>query len=84
MLALSEEGKALALEPHRRAQANDARLSEGVHEEEEPSSPPFSPRQRPTTRRDNIERTTTANYAGMPNMFRLKVLSRVVDVPGVI
>ena len=34
MLALSEEGKALALEPHRRAQANDAGLSEGVSEEE--------------------------------------------------
>ena len=34
MLALSEEGKALALELHRRAQANDAGLSEGVSEEE--------------------------------------------------
>ena len=34
MLALSEEGKALALELHRRAQANDAGLLEGVSEEE--------------------------------------------------
>ena len=34
MLALSEEGKALALELHRRAQANDTGLSEGVSEEE--------------------------------------------------
>ena len=33
-LALTEEGKALALELHRRVQAYDARLSVGVHEEE--------------------------------------------------
>ena len=33
-LALTEEGKALALELHRRVQAYDARLSEGVSEEE--------------------------------------------------
>ena len=34
MLALTEEGKALTLELHRRVQAYDARLSVGVHEEE--------------------------------------------------
>ena len=33
-LALTEEGKALTLELHRRVQAYDARLSVGVHEEE--------------------------------------------------
>ena len=33
-LALTEEGKALALELHRRVQAYDARFSEGVSEEE--------------------------------------------------
>ena len=34
MLALTEEGKALTLELHRSVQAYDARLSEGVSEEE--------------------------------------------------
>ena len=34
MLALTEEGKALALELHRSVQAYDARFSEGVSEEE--------------------------------------------------
>ena len=34
MLALTEEGKAMTLELHRRVQAYDARLSEGVSEEE--------------------------------------------------
>ena len=33
-LRLTEEGKALTLELHRRVQAYDARLSEGVSEEE--------------------------------------------------
>ena len=35
MLALTEEGKALTLELHRSVQAYDARLSEGVSEEEQ-------------------------------------------------
>ena len=34
MLALTEEGKALTLELHRSVQADDARLSEGISEEE--------------------------------------------------
>ena len=34
ILTLTEEGKALTLELHRRVQAYDARLSVGVHEEE--------------------------------------------------
>ena len=34
MLALTEEGKALTLELHRSVQAYDARLSEGISEEE--------------------------------------------------
>lgn len=34
MLSLTEEGRTLTLELHRRVQAHDARLSEGVSEEE--------------------------------------------------
>ena len=34
MLALTDEGRALTLELHRRVQEYDARLSEGVSEEE--------------------------------------------------
>ena len=84
MLALSEEGKALALDPHRRAQANDTRLSEGVREEEMAVFASVLSKAMANYTARQIERTTTANYAGMPNMFRLKAPSRVVGVPGVI
>ena len=50
MLSLTEEGKALTLELHRRVQAYEARLCEGVSEDGDGEpSPPSPPRSRPTT-----------------------------------
>ena len=51
-LTLTDEGKALTLELHRRVQAYDARLSDGVSEEE-------------MTAFVSVTSKVTANYAGM-------------------